>query len=118
MSNKPIEHGTENGYKRCLRKYGASCAACRAAWSEARSERRRAYAASSPELNPHLNHGSPWTNVNHGCTCEACRTAFNAYQNERRQAKRAEASVAPSKSVDQTQSVMTCDLGFTHIVAS
>ena len=43
-------------------------------------ERRKRYAGTAPELNNHLDHGSPWTVSNYGCHCVPCRDAYNAYK--------------------------------------
>ena len=85
-------HGTANGYQRCRRRYKTACAPCKAAWSEKSLETRRKTAGSMPELNPHLDHGSPWTNGNYGCTCGPCMDALNGYRRDlyaRRRAERA-----------------------------
>ena len=73
-------HGTHTGYKRCGRAYGVACSACKHAWSQHAMERRKRYAGTAPELNNHLDHGSPWTVSNYGCHCVPCRDAYNAYK--------------------------------------
>ena len=95
------------------------CEVCSAAHAWAQQEGTIKRRMRLDELSPSA-HGRLSTYTNWGCRCDACRTATRDYKRARRAAFVAshEASLTRAESVDQPQSEMVCDLGFTHIVVS
>ena len=63
--------------------YGCRCEVCRAANADRHRELRSRRAASRPEDNVGLAHGSRSTYVSYGCRCERCVEAQRAANSQR-----------------------------------
>ena len=66
----PPEHGVTR-----YDDYGCRCQVCRTANAERHRELRARRAATRPENDPFLEHGSKSTYINYGCRCAACTEA-------------------------------------------